>query len=560
MRFFISLLSCIFLLSGGIPSASAADIDHYVRVNQQLVQRDRNTVPVGSEIPVKYDDGDSWVTYRTYVLPRVPKSVGTLVEQKIFDPPIDGTVTQLTAIYQRATVGNSIATKVIPNTSGTVLAKGEPVKIGVREGDFYWVVASGYRALLPVGVVSVSPAAFATGKVTGVPPVPPPTAQPVAATPPKAGRQGQLFGKLKVPFTFGGKVLGTGNYIHVTYDDGAYWIIGDLTLEGGTRISKAAVDLVERVEFNPLLIGRISSPTPVYQTFPDLNRNPQTLRQGQMFANLNPTVQVGDDVNILAREGDDYIAQIQPRGRPAQNARIPVAAVSITSGNMNAGAAVTIPPRPQHIDSTKPAFFKTQEMQDEESRADFMWKCFAVLLVTLVVIPVDLVVRRFRVNMAPEVNIDPNKWWFSSETGEFSRITTDNTEGVLVDSRPYSQILTERIRQLVILARIRNAAVVFGVVGAAVYYYQNVYTNLLMPFVAFFAVLEAAVWLQQFGLLALSKKFTLPPTPRTPRHLDEYDPGDAHQPTPDEMARALRERQGRTAEEGGVDTEPRFEA
>ena len=117
------------------------------------------------------------------------------------------------------------------------------------------------------------------------------------------------------------------------------------------RISKVAVDLVDRVNFRPSLKGRIKAETIVYRTYPELRKGKDhsTLEQSETFANLNPSVRVGDEVIIDAREGNDYIVEIRLSGKPGMGklGRIPVSAIDIVSGNPSSGARVVVPPLPQ---------------------------------------------------------------------------------------------------------------------------------------------------------------------------------------------------------------------
>lgn len=154
-----------------------------------------------------------------------------------------------------------------------------------------------------------------------------------------------------------GEALPPGSYVTIAYDAGNSWVLS----EGrSARISKAAVDLVDRVDFLPNLTGRINTQTTVYKFFPELRRGKDrsTLEQSEIFANLNPSVHIGDEVNIEAREGDDYIIDVPQQGRPGmgRRGRVPVSAIDIVSGNPNAGAPVFIPTLPQSTDANAPGY------------------------------------------------------------------------------------------------------------------------------------------------------------------------------------------------------------
>jgi hypothetical protein len=179
MRFLGRLVICLLVFSGGL-KASAAEYVQYVRSHQQMVLPDRSVIPIGGELPVKYDAGDAWIPYLVLSLPRFPKSAGTLVAQTVFDPPIDGMVKQPTTLYVRINFANSLASRVVPDAHGHIANAAQPVRIILRQGDFYVVSAPQMPpgAMLPVGAVSVPPAALAQGRIQNLPP---PEAKPTVS-------------------------------------------------------------------------------------------------------------------------------------------------------------------------------------------------------------------------------------------------------------------------------------------------------------------------------------------------------------------------------------------
>ncbi len=483
----------------------------------------------------------------------MPKSAGTLIDETLFDPPIDGTVTQLTAVYRRTSFTNSIASKVIPNTAGEVVAKGEAVKIALREGDFYMVSTPTVRfAMLPVSVVSVSSAALASGKAIGVPSLPPPETQPVAATS-KQPRVGSLFGQLKVPYTFEGKVLPAGSYIQIQYDGGNFYVLGGKIWQNPPRISKAAVELVERVEFNPPLSGRINSATPVYKWLPDLFKNPSTLEQGEIFANLNPTVHVGDELSIDAREGNDYIAEIPSRNRV--RARIPVAAIDLVAGAPVSSFSITLAPAPQSTDPAAPGYVPPPMSSSERSIIGMLISLGgATSMIALIVgvIIMDARVHKSPPNVASPYNIDPEKWAYDPNTGEYHKYVYKNTEGNLIDTRTYQEIGTARLRLLrdmsqtksgvvtcSIISLVFDVAVVMMSPSMTATYIISIIVAVVTPFCA---VIAAVIWLNKFSELR-SERMELPPPPPPPQGVEDVEEqkayGDAQAAGIDDIHKAL---------------------
>jgi hypothetical protein len=347
MRFLAGFILGLFFIFSTLQGFAAADEDgHYVRAAKLITLRDHSVVPVGAEMEVQYDAGSDWVTGYASLIPSIPKSSATLVPTVIFNPPIDGTTNQLTAIYIRKTLTRSYGSMPIPGSNGVVIASGEPVKISKREGDFYFVDTQTLRhTMVPVASINVSQASLATGKVVAVPPLPAsePLATPVHIPP----TEGQLYGKLKIPYTLRGKPLPAGSYVTIAYDAGDSWVLGGGGFQNSPRISKAAVDLIDRVNFDPPLGGRMKTSTMAYKYMPNPVNNPDSLEQSEIFANQNPSMRAGDAVYITAREGTDYLIEVPQQGmRPG---RIPVSVVNVVTGDLEFGIPVVVPPIPQSI-------------------------------------------------------------------------------------------------------------------------------------------------------------------------------------------------------------------
>ncbi len=324
-----------------------------------MVLRDRTTAPAGAEIDVQYESANGWISGYPQVLPLLPKNSATLIEEVIFKPPVEGMVNKLTPLYARERTrggpyGYSIYTSVIPSSDGLLLKKGEPVKISRREGDYYFLSTTKFQeVMVPVAVVDAPPGALSQGRVDPVPPF----QAHLAASPPSPARSGQLYGKLKIPYRFMDKVLPEGSYLIIAYEAGEDWVLGGEVWQTAPRISKDAVDLVSRVDFDTPLVGRIKAPTTVYKSSPDVIENPTTLEQGEIFSNANPSIRVGDEVYIKAREGSDYIIEIA--GRSSNNTgRVPVSVVDITTGDPASGGSVTIAPLPQSTNSSAAGYFR----------------------------------------------------------------------------------------------------------------------------------------------------------------------------------------------------------
>lgn len=344
MRFIAYVFFCFFWPLCIFANRAAADSVHYVRATVPITLRDGIVIPPGVEILIQYDAGDSWISYGAF---RIPKTSAILVDIVIFNPVINGVVNRLTPIYLRTTVLRSaFGSKPIPNSTGLVLEKGDTVRIIDREGEFYSVDTNNLRnALVPIESINASKASLADGKVVPVPSFPANDTNKLDAihAPPQPG---QLFGRLKVPYTLEGKPLPADSYIVIAYDGGKDWILGGRIYQNHPRISKVAVDIVNRVNFYTPLTGRISSPTTVYKFLPNTFNDPRTLEQSEIFSNLNPSVRVGDYVYITAREGADYVVQIPQSGRIAKPGRIPVSAIKITLGSLDSGTPVFVPPLP----------------------------------------------------------------------------------------------------------------------------------------------------------------------------------------------------------------------
>ena len=129
-----------------------------------------------------------------------------------------------------------------------------------------------------------------------------------------------------------------------------------MSYENQPRIAKAAVDIVARTDFDVPLTARIKSPTTVYKFLPDLRNSPGSLEQSEGFANMNPTVRVGDQVYIDAREGNDYLIEVGGQGQMARTGRIPVSTADIIAGNPAAGVRSFVPPLPQSTNANAPGY------------------------------------------------------------------------------------------------------------------------------------------------------------------------------------------------------------
>jgi hypothetical protein len=98
-----------------------------------------------------------------------------------------------------------------------------------------------------------------------------------------------------------GVALPIGSYVNVIYDGGDVWYTSSYALP------KSAVTLIPNTNFSPPLPGTVSRSTPVFQFVPNVENNPASLRQTEKV----PPVANGTPVNIMARQGDDYIAVIK---------------------------------------------------------------------------------------------------------------------------------------------------------------------------------------------------------------------------------------------------------
>jgi hypothetical protein len=373
MRFLLVLIAAAFAATFLPKHASAIEGgNHYVRTKERIViPWGGAVIPPGADISVRYDAGDSWITYSESVYPKLKKSSGDLEEEIIFDPSVEGVANKRTPTYSRFPLNVPLlyVGVVKPSASGVVIAKGESVKIAMREGDYYLVYTKKVNGgLVPVGSIDVSNTDLQSGQSLHVPPVPtaatvPPTATTATVPAPgttaepshRAQRPGQLYGKLTIPCTVAGKELPAGGFVILAYEDGDSWILGGPTAHGQS-ISKDAVEPVARIDYFTRLAGRITAPTTVYKLMPDVVGVTKTLEQSEVFANLNPSIKVGDEVSITAREGDDFLIQFAPAGGMIKLGRVPVSAVEVTYGDPNSGTSVFVPPRPQNTDAHAPGY------------------------------------------------------------------------------------------------------------------------------------------------------------------------------------------------------------
>lgn len=361
MRFLARFFVCLPLTFCLIENAAAADnAAHYVQMAQPFPTQFGRSIPKDSQVKVKYDNGDSWLTDDTDTALRIPKSAAVPLQEVTFDPPVTGSANQVVALYVRALSPNddAQARHLQPNSNGLVIAAGETVTIAAREGNYYALLGKYARALVPVSAINVSQDALRTGVAVPIPPLPSAGLKATFAgnaTP----RTGQLYGRTKVAYTLNGEVLPPGSYLPIAYDAGTMWEIG-----GGNRgsISKAAIELVNRAEYLAPLTGRANRQTIVYKWVPDLRKggNWSTLEQSEIFANMNPALRAGQEVPINAREGDDYIVEIPTANgmnSPARRlGRVPVSALDVVFGNPESGAQVTVPPLPQSTNANAPGY------------------------------------------------------------------------------------------------------------------------------------------------------------------------------------------------------------
>jgi len=177
-------------------------------------------------------------------------------------------------------------------------------------------------------------------------------------------RPGQLYGRLKVPYTLKNETLPAGSYIILAFDAGDYWVVGDSY--SLPYIRKSAVDVVPRTEFSPRPRGRITSPTTLYRFTPMFitKKDRSTLEQTEAFA-INPTLRVGEEVSILAQEGDDYVVTVGTR----QSGRVPVSSTTIIPGDYWTGRRIFIPPQPQPTEANTPSDVEPPLAQTTDAQA-----------------------------------------------------------------------------------------------------------------------------------------------------------------------------------------------
>jgi hypothetical protein len=133
-----------------------------------------------------------------------------------------------------------------------------------------------------------------------------------------------------------GAALPVGSYVNIIYDGGEVWYTSRYALP------KSAVTLIPNTNFSPPLPGTMIRSTPVFQFVPNIENNPATLRQAERV----PPVSNGAAINIMSRQGDDYIAVIKaPVNRDGMFfGRLPVA--DVASQSSQPGTTDPVPPAP----------------------------------------------------------------------------------------------------------------------------------------------------------------------------------------------------------------------
>lgn len=326
----------------------------YVRTTHRLTLRTGQPVPAGVEIGITADAGDAWVTTAENDLPLVAKRDAGRPDCVDFRPAIDGRVSKPTAVYERAPAlgpnpSMRFATNIQPGREGYVVPIGEPLRISRREGAYYVVDTTAQRRIhLPVEAVEAAPEALRSGRPVTFsaragegngPAVTQGASRPQAPAEPLSG---PLYGRLRIPLTFGNRVLQAGNYVQVGYDAGDDWVIGMLMPQNAPRVSKAAIELVDRTVYATPLLGRARRATATYVANPDLQRDPAHLLQSSPGKVLNPGLSAGQEVNILAREGDMFEIVPIVTGQRSLTVRVPAAEIDIVHGDPNTGRPVKV--------------------------------------------------------------------------------------------------------------------------------------------------------------------------------------------------------------------------
>lgn len=328
----------------------------YVRTTQRLTLRTGQPVPVGVDIGITADAGDEWLTTDENGLPRVAKTAAGRPDCVEFRPAVDGRVSRPTAVYQRMPAlgpnpSMRLATQIQPGREGFVVPAGEPLRISRREGSYYVVdTTAQHRIHLPVEVVDVAPEVLRSGRPVTLPP---PSsggavqgqaggtqAPPSTVAPPM---NGPLIGRLRIPLTLDGRVLAAGSYVQVGYDAGTEWVIGMLMPQDAPRVSKAAIELVDRMFYTTPLLGRARRATSSFVANPDLRRDPTHLLQSSPGLVLNPRLTAGQEVNIRAREGDMFEIIPIVTGHRSLTVRVRSAEIEIIHGDPNSGKPVIVP-------------------------------------------------------------------------------------------------------------------------------------------------------------------------------------------------------------------------
>jgi len=358
---------------------------------------------------------------------------------------------------------------------------------------------------------------------------------------------GQLYGKTKIPYTLHGEALPAGSYVLLAYDAGDDWVLADESDSNLQRISKADVDVVPRVDFIPNLTGRmIAAQTTISRYPPSFRKAEDRLeRIDKLLEKLRPTAHLGDEISIQALEYNYYIVSL-PNGDAGKLGKVPVGLIQITSGNPESGTPVFIPPLPETTSAKAPESITSAPAPSSAPAPApaptpappyefrFYGVPFLKTLYTRVVglltappyeftfygVPVvktwqtlgvgiflamvafglwDFVASRF----LPPRRINPKKWFYDQETGEYYRITSTDRDGLLVDQSPYSKRYTFFLRKKSELKRARLMII-------ATYVVAPVFAYLMMDKAHIISITKAPQlelawygWLLLFGVIAL---------------------------------------------------------
>lgn len=192
--------------------------------------------------------------------------------------------------------------------------------------------------------------------------------------------------------------------------------------------------------------------------------------------------------------------------------------------------------------------------------------------------PISLIILALCVVAAVAINIlmkpksteiDPRKWSFDPETGEYHQVTLTHNEGSLLDGRTYHKRLTDRLIVISQMKRDRNFAIASAIIFAISFYvFRSLYGSSGTPGASLLSTAIAALsgcgtialgvsWLRKYISLRTKELDAGPPpvTPQSPEDaLNVNDPNDARQPSLTEIEHRLH------ARARSVDDEPNFSA